>query len=148
MTPSSVDQLFAEYHALRAAPRASRDAYEGLGKRVRAAKAAATKLGHLTEVQQLSDLQMYIRQFKPRLPSLHLAPQQLVRELASLRSKAGTMKVQELHSALRALRRRLDETRASLESNPEYDGDHDDFINGEQELVDLATECGVDIAGD
>lgn len=143
--PEPPEQLFAAYRALREAPAASRAEYEALGKRTRAAKAAWTKLGRRVERQQLTDLQGYLTQFKPRDDeAVDLTPTTLDRELLALRALGG----RKLEGALRALWRRLEETRAHRAAeDADYDPDHDDLADGEAALLDLASGAGVDLSG-
>jgi hypothetical protein len=140
--PPDPEQLFAEYRALRSDPSASREQYEELAKRARTAKAAWKKAGGTTQVQQVSDLQNYILQFKPREASELLTPDQLASHLDSLSAKPSP----EAKRAVLALWRRLQDTRAHLsQKNPSHDDDHDEFTDCEQRLLDLSSTLGVDL---
>jgi hypothetical protein len=146
--PPAPEQLFAEYHALRADPAATREAFEALAKKARAAKAAWTKLGDQARRQQVADLQNYITRFKPVEASRLLTRESLEREVASLGAALKTRRAQDLREAVRALWRKLEDTRGQLSVDPNYDDDHDDFIDAEAELMDLAHELGIDLGTD
>jgi hypothetical protein len=138
------EQLFAEYHALRSDPAASREQYEDLAERARAAKAAWKKAGGATEVQRVADLQNYLLQFKPREAADLLTPDQLASHLDSLSAK--TPAPEETKRAVVALWRRLQETRAHLsQNNPSHDADHDELTDCEERLFDLASALGLDL---
>jgi ATPase subunit of ABC transporter with duplicated ATPase domains len=146
--PPTPEQLFAEYHALRADRAATREAYDALAKKTRAAKASWTKVGDQARRQQLADLQSYITRFKPVEASRLLTRESLEREVASLRAAFKTRRGVDLQGAVRALWRRLEDTRGQLSTNPDYDEDHDDFVDSEGELMDLAQELGIHLATD
>jgi hypothetical protein len=143
-TPVAPERLFDEYHALRADPAATRAAYDALSKKVRAAKAAWAKLGEDARVRQCTDVQMYLRQFRPPAAEL-LTASTLAHEVAALRKRSKTTPSTKLRAAVQKLLRRLNETRSVLEREPDHDSDHDAFVTAEEELMDLAREFGVDL---
>ena len=140
--PETPRLLFDLYNELRASG-GIRAQYDALAKRVRAAKAAWTKLGDRVQRQQLADLQNYIAQFKPREESTLLTPESLERELGLVRRQ------KQPEAALRALQKRLEDTRAQrTAADPNHDCDHDDLTDGEAALADLAFQLGIDLSGD
>jgi hypothetical protein len=146
--PSTPEQLFAEYHALRADPTATRAAYDALSKKTRAAKAAMKKIGDPARMQQMSDLQNYIAQFQPVDAASVLTPEWFAREVQALVASPKTDRHADLEGAVRALWRRLEETRGMLERDPDHDSDHDAFTDHEGALTDLAHALGVDLSTD
>jgi len=137
ISPASPEELFAEYRALRAEPAATREQYDALANKTRAAKAAWKKRGDTTRSQQLADLQNYIAQFKPADAEL-LTRESCEHALAALRTGATA-------AAVRALWQRLMETRAQRSRDPRYDEDHDDLVDCEGALGDLASELGISL---
>ncbi|MCB9618963.1 MAG: hypothetical protein H6721_16385 [Sandaracinus sp.] len=140
--PPAPETLFAEYRALAARADATLADWQALQKRVRAAKAAWTKRGDSVRRQQLTDLQGYVTRTKPAEPRA-LTPATLAREVSELRAAMRSGRAQEAAATVRRLWQQLAATRSRRLEEPAYDDDHDELLDGESALVDIAEELGV-----
>lgn len=147
-SPPAPEELFAEYHQLRSSADATAAAYDALAKRARAAKRAWSKLADAPRANQLRDLLNYIAQSKPVEPAALLTPEALLREVASLRKAARSARAGALKGRVLGLWRRLQDTRGQLERDPDHDSDHDELVDGQEQLFDLAQQLGVDLHSD
>lgn len=143
--PPSPESLFAAFHALKADPDASAAQYDALSKRARAAKAAYKKAGDVVRMQQCSDVQGYLARSKPSAAE-PLTAAALGAQLSAIRAMQDA---QDQARAARALARRICETRDRWARDGgaygAYDEDHDELVDGEGALTELALELGVEL---
>lgn len=136
--PELPEDLFAAYRALKESD-APREAWDALSKRTRAAKAAWTQRGDTTRRQQLTDLAGYLSRARPTTSEV-LTAATLAAAVDALRTRRG-----DVSATVRALLRRIEATRNARRDEPGYDEDHDELVDGEERLGDLARERGIDL---